>query len=52
MNQWRKQYEEHQLHTKLDEVNALISSASLKSEDEELLNQFNRLAVVIRTWSY
>lgn len=51
MNQWRKQFEEHQLHSELAEINKLIGTATLKTTDAALLEQYNRLISVIRTYN-
>jgi len=51
MNQWRKQFEVHPLHKELDTVNALLESAALKTKDEAILESFNRIVIVLRTFS-
>lgn len=51
MNQWRKQFEEHPLLKELEAVNALVANAQLKTKDEAILNSFNRLVIVLRTFS-
>jgi len=51
MNQWRKVYEEHPLHKELEEVNNFLSTASLKTKDEAILSSFNRLVIVLRTFT-
>ncbi|HAS83070.1 MAG TPA: hypothetical protein DCS43_10465 [Verrucomicrobia bacterium] len=51
MNQWRKQYEEHPLHKELETVNALLDKASLENKDDSILESFNRLVVVLRTFT-
>lgn len=51
MNQWRKQYEDHPLHKELEAVNNLLKAKSLKTTDETILDSFNRLVVVVRTFS-
>ena len=51
MNQWRKVYEEHPIHKELEEINNLLSKASLKSKDEDILSSFNRLVIVLRLFT-
>jgi exonuclease VII large subunit len=51
MNQWRKQFEEHPLHKELDAVNTLLAGASIKTKDPAILDSFNRLVIVLRTFT-
>lgn len=51
MNQWRKQFQEHSLLKELEAVNTLLDSASLKTSDEAIVESFNRLVVVLRTFT-
>ena len=50
MNQWRKQYEDHPLHTELATIDNLLNSAKLKTIDESILSSFDRLITVIKTF--
>lgn len=51
MNQWRKQFQEHTLQKELDTINSLLDSASLETTDETIIDSFNRLVVVLRTFT-
>lgn len=51
MNTWRQQFEKHPLHSDLSAINTLISGASLKTKDAGILDAFNRLIVVLNTFS-
>ena len=48
MNKWREQFQNHSLHNELLEINKLIKTATLKTKDATILEQFNRLTVVIQ----
>jgi len=52
MNRWRQQFDEHPLHTELEQINALLSSASLKTDDASIIEPFDRLIIVLKTFNY
>ncbi|MFA7256606.1 MAG: hypothetical protein WC047_03425 [Kiritimatiellales bacterium] len=51
MNKWRKQFDEHPLHTELANIITLLDAASIKTQDEDILSSFNRLIIVLKTFS-
>jgi hypothetical protein len=51
MNPWRKQFNEHPLHKSLEIINNLLSTTSLKTKDEVVLDSFNRLLVVMQAFT-
>ena len=48
MNQWQKRFDEHGLHGVLGEIEELVTSAEVPSEDPSLVEGFNRATGVYR----
>jgi predicted transcriptional regulator len=51
MNNWHTQFNQHQLRKELDEINRLIDSASLKTSDPQVIENYERLVSVVKQFS-